>query len=86
MELGGRKLFEVRIIDEGYGFTNEELAEAMTPFGKAYTIQEKKRVVQGTGLGLFISLRIVEEHGGTLVIKSEGANKGTQVEILLPLS
>ncbi len=85
VEFSGRKMFKVQIIDEGYGFTPEELAEAMTPFGKAYTIQEKKRVVQGTGLGLFISHRIVEEHGGTLMIRSEGANKGTQVVILLPL-
>ncbi len=85
INVSGHLKFQVQVIDEGYGFTAEELAEATTPFGKAYTRQEQKRAVQGTGLGLFISRRIVEQHGGTLTIRSEGANKGTEVEILLPL-
>ncbi len=85
IDLSGQNLFQVQVIDEGYGFTPEELPEATTPFGKAYTRQDQKRVIQGTGLGLFISRRIVEQHGGTLEIHSEGVNKGTRVEILLPL-
>ncbi len=84
-EVGGRKMFRVQVIDTGYGFTPAELAEVMSPFGKAYTQQEQKRAVHGTGLGLFISRRIVEQHGGTLGLRSEGVNKGTQVEVLLPL-
>ncbi len=75
----------MQVIDEGYGFTPEELAEAMTPFGKAYTQQEQKRAVQGTGLGLFTSRCIVEQHGGTLVIRSDGINYGSQIEVLLPM-
>ncbi len=85
VDVKGRPMLRVQVIDEGYGFTPEELAEATTPFGKAYTRQEQKRAVQGTGLGLFISRRIVEQHGGSLAIRSAGANKGTEVEILLPL-
>ena len=86
IEDSGCKLFKVQVIDEGYGFTPEELADAMIPFGKAYTQQDQKRVVQGAGLGLFISRRIVEQHGGILTIRSEGPNKGTEVEIRLPLN
>jgi signal transduction histidine kinase/CheY-like chemotaxis protein len=85
IETNGCKWFKLQVIDEGYGFTPEELAEATTPFGKVYTKQEQKRTVQGSGFGLFISRRIVEQHGGTLVIQSNGANQGTQVEILLPM-
>jgi signal transduction histidine kinase len=84
-ELETRKMFEIKVIDEGYGFTPEELSDAMKSFGKAYTRQTQKRAIQGTGLGLFISRHIVEQHGGSLQIRSEGVNKGTEVEILLPL-
>ncbi len=83
-QIKGRKMYQVQIIDEGYGFTRGELAEATEPFGKAYTEQEQKKVVKGTGLGLFISKSIVEQHGGTFLIRSEGVNLGTVVEILLP--
>ncbi len=85
IELNARKQFQILVTDEGYGFTPEELKDAMTPFGKGYTRQEQKRSIPGTGLGLFISSRIIEQHGGTLEIRSKGPNLGTQVEILLPL-
>ncbi|OLS12280.1 MAG: sensory transduction histidine kinase [Promethearchaeota archaeon CR_4] len=85
VELNARKMFQVQVIDEGYGFTTEELTDATTPFGKAYTRQKQKRAIQGTGLGLYISRHIIELHGGTLEIQSDGANRGTQVEIRLPL-
>ncbi len=84
VEITGHKMLRVEITDQGFGFTPQELAEAMTPFGKVNSQQEQKQAVQGTGLGLFISRQIIEQHGGTLVIRSDGINKGSQVEILLP--
>jgi two-component system cell cycle sensor histidine kinase PleC len=84
-EVDGSPMLRVQVIDEGYGFTPEELADALQPFGKAFTQQEQKRAVQGTGLGLFISNRIVEEHGGKLTMNSAGPNQGTVAEILLPI-
>jgi two-component system sensor histidine kinase VicK len=78
-------LFQILITDQGYGFTPEELAVAMQPFGRIQVQQDIKRMIKGTGLGLFISKNIVEQHGGTLQIISSGPYKGSTVIINLPL-
>lgn len=48
----------------------------MEPF---YTTRDR-----GTGLGLPVALRIVEEHGGTLKLTSQ-LDQGTTAEVFLPL-
>jgi signal transduction histidine kinase len=45
----------------------------------------KKREQQGSGLGLTISKRLTELHGGSLTIQSE-SGKGTTVVVRLPLA
>jgi nitrogen fixation/metabolism regulation signal transduction histidine kinase len=40
---------------------------------------------KGTGLGLPIVKKIVEEHGGSIVIENRQAG-GTQVSVILPLT
>jgi two-component system CheB/CheR fusion protein len=43
------------------------------------------RVTEGTGLGLPLSKKLVELHGGKLSVESEGLNKGTSVRFTLPI-
>jgi two-component system CheB/CheR fusion protein len=38
----------------------------------------------GTGLGLSTAQKIVEEHGGKINARSEGAGKGTTISVNLP--
>jgi signal transduction histidine kinase len=38
---------------------------------------------QGTGLGLFIANRVIQQHGGTIKVESE-SQKGTRFQICLP--
>ncbi|XID92520.1 ATP-binding protein [Paenibacillaceae bacterium WGS1546] len=65
----------VRIRDEGPGIGEDQLAKMGQPF---YTTKEK-----GTGLGLMVSYKIVDNHQGKIDVKSE-LGKGTLFEIMLP--
>lgn len=67
---------DIEIQDTGKGITAENLDKIFTPF---FTTRAK-----GTGLGLPVSKKIVEMHGGTLEVESE-INKGTVFTIHLPL-
>jgi signal transduction histidine kinase len=62
--------------DTGEGMTEQQLEQATMPF---YTSRPS-----GTGLGLSICDRIVEAHGGRLVIASE-RGAGTAISVILPL-
>jgi signal transduction histidine kinase len=53
----------------------EEIARVFTPFSTAFD--------GGTGLGMAIVRRIVEDHGGAIDVEST-PGEGTSVTILLP--
>ena len=69
------------IADTGVGMDESEIAEALEPFGQADSTLSRK--FEGTGLGLPLSKRLVEAHGGTLKIESR-PQKGTTVTVRFP--
>ncbi len=68
----------IRIMDTGGGMPEEVRARIFEPF---FTT---KAVGQGTGLGLSIVYRIIQDHGGSIDVRST-LGKGTEFIIVLPL-
>ena len=69
---------KLSVKDTGSGISKENLSKIFDPF---FTTKE---VGEGTGLGMSISLKIIEDHNGKIKYKSE-INKGTEAIITLPL-
>lgn len=66
----------LRVEDNGTGFPEAVLARAFEPY---MTTKSK-----GTGLGLAIVQKIVEEHGGRIILEN-GITGGACIDIMLPL-
>ncbi len=66
----------IAITDSGVGIAPENLQRVFDPY---FTTKS-----DGTGLGLAMSAKIVEEHGGTITISSI-PDRHTEVRVLLPL-
>ncbi len=67
---------EICFLDTGSGIDAETLKKVFEPF---YTTKP-----DGTGLGLVVTKKIVESHGGTLLVESD-AGRGTIVTVRLPM-
>ena len=70
---------ELVFTDTGCGMTPDVLQNIFEPF---YT---KSRTGKGTGLGLFISHQIVDQHGGTITAQSAGPGTGSTFTVRIPL-
>ena len=73
----------IDVSDTGIGIPEEKMELALSPFGQIDSKLSRK--FEGTGLGLPLTKRLVELHGGTMKIVSEVA-EGTTVSVLLPAS
>jgi signal transduction histidine kinase len=68
----------VRIGDTGEGISEENLSRVFEPFFST------KPVGQGTGLGLAVSLGIVQDHGGQIEVDSQ-VGEGSTFTVWLPM-
>jgi signal transduction histidine kinase len=69
---------DVRVEDTGYGITQAQLAKIFEPY---FTTKQGK---SGTGLGLYITKKVVEDHNGSIKVDST-PQVGTTFTIRLPL-
>ena len=74
----------VSVRDTGVGLSESQLGEICSEGVQfnANTLQAGK----GSGLGLYISRGLAEQHGGSLTVSSEGLGKGSVFRLELPLS
>ena len=75
---GGRRIgnrVEILVHDGGPGLPAEAAGRVFEPF---YTTKEK-----GMGIGLYLTKRIIEAHGGTIAVHSR-EGEGTEFRIELP--
>ena len=74
---------EIVVWDTGVGIAPENMVKIFEGFFRVDT--PYSRLTEGTGLGLPLSKKLVELHGGNFFVESEGLNKGTQVRFTLPI-
>jgi signal transduction histidine kinase len=71
----------IAVADTGIGMAPDDIPKALERFGQIDTRLARK--YEGTGLGLPLSLRLMELHGGTLAIDS-ALGRGTTVTVTFP--
>lgn len=70
------KYVRINVTDTGKGIPAETIQRVFEPF---FTTK-----ADGTGIGLAVSKKIVDEHGGSILVKSSG-HSGTTFSVYLPI-
>jgi signal transduction histidine kinase len=73
----------VRVRDDGMGITPAMLHRVFDLFAQGENARHNAR--GGMGIGLALVKRLVEQHGGSVACSSDGAGRGTEFVVRLPL-
>ena len=93
MDNGGRVELHVRqeldevvvvVKDTGIGIAAERLESVFTMFSQVDTALSRSR--GGLGIGLTLSQRLVQMHGGNIIAQSKGLGYGSEFVVRLPLA
>jgi signal transduction histidine kinase len=74
---------EIAVSDTGIGIKTEDLPKLFKPFTQLDASLTRKH--QGTGLGLALTKKLVELHGGIIQAESGGSGQGSTFTVTLPL-
>jgi signal transduction histidine kinase len=74
----------ITICDSGIGIAPEHLEEVFQMFSQVESALTRSR--GGLGIGLSLTRRLIEMHGGTVRASSDGVGQGSRFQISLPLS
>jgi PAS domain S-box-containing protein len=75
-------LLVIEVTDTGVGIRPEDMPRLFLEFNQLETTQAERH--EGTGLGLALTRRLVEMHGGRIWAESEGEGKGSTFMVVLP--
>ena len=73
---------QISILDQGHGFTGEDLLYATDQF---YQGDKSRHSKENYGIGLFVAEQIIKMHGGSLILENRTDECGAKVSILLPI-
>jgi len=73
---------EISVKDSGIGIKPEDLSKLFQTFSQIESVYSK--TVEGTGLGLALTKKLVELHGGKIWVESE-FGKGSKFTFLIPV-
>jgi signal transduction histidine kinase len=77
------KSVKVTIKDTGIGIAAEDLERIFKPFEQGDNTASRR--YEGTGLGLTLTKRFVELHGGKVSAESEGVGRGSSFSFVIPV-
>ncbi len=75
---------ELTVRDTGIGIRAEDLGRLFQEFVQLESTQAQRH--EGTGLGLALTKRLVELHGGRIWAESEGEGRGSTFTVVLPFN
>ncbi|MBI2001782.1 MAG: GAF domain-containing protein, partial [candidate division NC10 bacterium] len=81
---GERDFLEIAVQDTGVGIRPEDLPRLFQGFVQLETTQAQRH--EGTGLGLALTKKLVELHGGQIWAESPGEGKGSTFTLMLPFA
>lgn len=73
----------ISVSDTGIGICSEDLDRIFKPFEQVENSPNRR--FEGTGLGLSLTKRLVELHGGRLWVESQGEGRGSAFHFFLPV-
>jgi signal transduction histidine kinase/ActR/RegA family two-component response regulator len=72
----------IKVEDNGKGLAKEKLETIFEPFNQ---IRDESGINTGLGIGLSLSRRLVELHGGKIYAESKGLGQGSAFTVILPI-
>ncbi|HIJ55092.1 MAG TPA: hypothetical protein HPQ03_03095, partial [Deltaproteobacteria bacterium] len=83
-ENGIGQCLEFSVSDSGIGIKKADQKRIFRAFEQADELHDQP--CTGTGLGLSLSKKLVELHGGKIRVESEGSNKGSTFRFVIPIN